>query len=93
LQSLFLGAEVAFDHLVVFVLKIYVERLTWDEFIQDPSASCLVKDAGWNWEKLLEIANSVKQSWREAEEALLLLKEESKGNCTQKRVRFAVEQS
>ncbi|KAL2864968.1 uncharacterized protein BJX67DRAFT_359498 [Aspergillus lucknowensis] len=90
---LFKGAEVAFDHLVVYILRIYPERLTWDEFIQIPTASCIVEMAGWNWVKLRGIANSVKQgqNWRATEEALDSLKKESQASL-KKSVKFAAKE-
>jgi hypothetical protein len=75
----FLGAEPAHDHLVVIVRSIWTDRLTWDEFIRYEDAADSVKAAGWEWEKLSKIADSVKSmSWREAEKAVSNLRANAK---------------
>jgi hypothetical protein len=64
---------VALNHLVVFIIgRVYIERLTWDEFMEDPThASEIVKEAGWDWDELQAIADSVQdEGWRQAEERL-----------------------
>jgi hypothetical protein len=65
--------------LVVIVGRLYIERLTWDQFIAIPEAAESVKEAGWDWDKLLKIANSVESMyWRTAEEAVSNLRVASK---------------
>jgi hypothetical protein len=75
----FLGAEPAHDHLVVIVRSIWTDRLTWGEFMRYPDAADSVKAAGWEWEMLSELANSVKSmGWKEAEKAVSDLKANEK---------------
>ncbi|KAL4935218.1 hypothetical protein BDV06DRAFT_207461 [Aspergillus oleicola] len=72
----FLNVEASLNHLVVTVRKVYITRLAWDEFLREPTdVAEMVKEAGWDWDELNSVADSMQgRQWKEIKERLYLLR-------------------